>query len=113
LELQRLAAIAEPAMKARCRRPGDGTLGVTGSDLALLAEDEMGWDGWLETFARYRGHVDRHHDNGCGADHAAAAQPLLALPSGERRLTNVLHCCDCSTRLLGGWLGLKAVEMAG
>ena len=85
LELQRvLAAIAEPGNEGKVRAAlATELLGVTGIELARLAQDEIGWDGWLETFALYRGLWLRRrlHDDGCGTDHAATgAQPVAGFP---------------------------------
>ncbi len=53
LELQRiLAAIAEPGNEGKVRAAlATELLGVTGIELARLAQDENRWDTWLETFA--------------------------------------------------------------
>ena len=99
LELQRLlAAIAEPGNEGKVRAAlATELLGMTGSELARLAQDETGWDGWLETFALYRG---LWLDEGFMMMVAAlitrqqVRSRLLALPGGDRRLTNVLHCCE-------------------
>src|SRR5262249_57325528 len=99
LELQRvLAAIAEPANESKIRGAlSTELLGVTGKELARLAQDEMAWEAWLGAFALYRSVwledgfmtmfvvlTTREH----------IRSRLLALPGGERRLTNILQCCE-------------------
>jgi exodeoxyribonuclease V beta subunit len=99
LELQRvLAGVAEPGNEGKVRAAlATDLLGVTGVELARLAQDEIAWDGWLETFALYRG---LWLDEGFMTMVAAlitrqqVRSRLLAYPGGERRLTNVLHCCE-------------------
>jgi len=113
LELQRvLAAIAEPGNEGKVRAAlATELLGVTGGELARLAQDETGWDGWLETFAAHRG---LWLDEGFMTMVAAlitrqqVRSRLLALPGGERRLTNVLHCCELLHQAtLEGGLGVE------
>ena len=113
LELQRLlAGVAEPGNEGKVRAAlATELLGVTGVELARLAQDETGWDGWLETFALYRG---LWLDEGFMTMVAAlitrqqVRSRLLALPGGERRLTNVLHCCELLHQAaLEGGLGVE------
>jgi exodeoxyribonuclease V beta subunit len=99
LELQRLlAAVAEPGNEGKVRAAlATELLGVTGAELARLAQHETDWDGWLEAFALYR---SLWLDEGFMTMVAAlmtqqqVRSRLLALPGGERRLTNLLHCCE-------------------
>lgn len=99
LELQRIfAGIAEPGNEGKVRAAlATELLGVTGGELARLEQDESGWDGWLETFALYR---ELWLDEGFMTMVATlitrqqVRSRLLGLPGGERRLTNVLHCCE-------------------
>ena len=113
LELQRLlSGVAEPGNEGKVRGAlATELLGVTGVELARLAQDETGWDGWLETFALYRG---LWLDEGFMTMVAAlitrqqVRSRLLALPGGERRLTNVLHCCELLHQAaLEGGLGVE------
>jgi exodeoxyribonuclease V beta subunit len=99
LELQRvLAAIAEPANESKVRAAlSTELLGVTGRELARLAQDETAWQGWLGAFALYR---SVWLEEGFMTMFAVLTtrqhirSRLLALPGGERRLTNTLHCCE-------------------
>ena len=113
LELQRvLAGVAEPGNEGKVRAAlATELLGVTGVELARLAQDETGWDGWLETFALYRG---LWLDEGFMTMIAAlitrqqVRSRLLASTGGERRLTNVLHCCELLHQAaLEGGLGVE------
>ena len=113
LELQRLlAGVAEPANEGKVRAAlATELLGATGVELARLAQDETGWDGWLEAFALYRG---LWLDEGFMTMVAAlmtrqqVRSRLLSLPGGERRLTNVLHCCELLHQAaLEGGLGVE------
>ncbi|MCI0623580.1 MAG: exodeoxyribonuclease V subunit beta [Acidobacteria bacterium] len=99
LELQRLfSAIAEPGNEGKIRAAlATELLGVNGLELARVAEDELAWDRWLQTFVLYR---DLWINEGFMTMAAAlitrqqVRSRLLALPDGERRLTNLLHCCE-------------------
>ena len=113
LELQRvLVAIAKPGDEGKVRAAlATELLGVTGSELARLAQDETGWDGWLETFATHRGlWLDESFMTMVAAliTRQQVRSRLLALPGGERRLTNVLHCCELLHQAaLKGGLGIE------
>src|SRR5262245_42102528 len=113
LELQRVfGAIAEPGNEGKVRAAlATDLLGVTGNELAQLAYDEAAWDDWLERFASYRG---LWLDEGFMTMAAALItrqrirSRLLALPGGERRLTDVLHCCELLHQAaLEGGLGVE------
>ena len=113
LELQRvLAGVAEPGNEGKVRAAlATELLGVTGIELARLAQDETGWDSWLETFALYRGlWLDEGFMPMVTAliTRQQLRSRLLALPGGERRLTNVLHCCELLHQAaLEGGLGVE------
>jgi exodeoxyribonuclease V beta subunit len=113
LELQRvLAGVAEPGNDGKVRAAlATELLGVTGVELARLAQDETGWDGWLETFALYRGlWLDEGFMTMITAliTQQQVRSRLLTLPGGERRLTNVLHCCELLHQAaLEGGLGVE------
>ena len=112
-ELERvLAAIAEPGNEGKVRAAmATELLGVTSMELARLAQDEMGWDTWLETFALYRG-VWLHEDFMTMIAALITGQQvrsrLLASPGGARRLTNLLQCCELLHQAaLEGGLGVE------
>jgi len=99
LEVQRvLVAIAEPGNEGKVRAAlATELLGVTGIKLARLAQDESAWDIWLETFATCRGlwlEADFMTMIAALITEQQVRSRLLALPGGERRLTNLLHCCE-------------------
>jgi len=96
--LRVLAAVAEPGNEGRIRAAlATEIFGATSGELAELAEDEARSDFWLETFAFYR---DLWIDQGfmtmatCLIARQEVRARLLGLPGGERRLTNLLHCCE-------------------
>ena len=113
LELERvLAAIAEPGNEGKVRAAmATELLGVTSMELARLAQDEMGWDRWLETFALYRGvwlHEDFMTMIATLITEQQVRSRLLASPGGARRLTNLLQCCELLHQAaLEGGLGVE------
>ncbi|NLW35374.1 MAG: exodeoxyribonuclease V subunit beta [Syntrophorhabdus aromaticivorans] len=98
-ELERLmAAILEPADDARVKAAlATDLMGLSGDDLALLIEDEKGWDAWIERLEAYR-------SQWMGQGFITMARTLTAqesvkrhlrtFPDGERRITNLLHCLE-------------------
>lgn len=98
-ELQRiLAAIAEPGHEGRIRAALATTVfGFDGQALAQLAADEAVWEEWLKAFVAYR---DLWVEAGFMTMAATlitrqqVRRRLLTLSDGERRLTNLLHCCQ-------------------
>ncbi len=92
-------------------------IGVSAQGLVELQADERSWEQHSERFAACHERWRQHgflaafrallHDYGCTAR-------LLALPDGERRMTNLLHLAELSHRAtyeerltpaqLGGWL---------
>jgi exodeoxyribonuclease V beta subunit len=99
VEVERvLLAVAEPANAARVRAALATTLlGATGEALVQLAADEEAWARRVEAFQRWhalaRTHGFARMFRTLLAEEEVAAQ-LLALPDGERRLTDVLHLAE-------------------
>jgi exodeoxyribonuclease V beta subunit len=96
--LRLLRAVAEPGSEKLLRGAlVTDLVGVSGNDLATLLKDETGWEKVLEEFRRY-------HELWAGSGCMAMAMRflalrhvrsrLLALPGGERRLTNIFHCFE-------------------
>ncbi len=93
-----LAALASPGSEAKIRAAlVSDILGMTGDDIALLLEDEKGWDAWVGMFRDW-------HQIWDGRGFMVMAQSLLSsqkvrgrllrFSDGERRLTNLLHCLE-------------------
>jgi len=106
-----LGAVAEPAREGKVRTALVTTLlGLTGNDIARLLEEtgNVEWEQWL---ARFRDYHDIWRTRGFMAmfrkflAREGVRGRLLAMPAGERRLTNILHCSEllhseeCSARL--------------
>lgn len=91
-------AIAEPSRAERVLRAlATPVLGRTANDLVELRADDARWDALVDRFARWR---RRWEDRGAMAalqelmrDEQVASR-LLALPDGERRMTNLLHIIE-------------------
>jgi exodeoxyribonuclease V beta subunit len=72
-------------------------LGRSGSDIAVLLDDEQAWDQCLE---RFRDYHQAWHDRGFMVmtrllmEREGVRGRLLRYPDGERRLTNLLHCFE-------------------
>jgi exodeoxyribonuclease V beta subunit len=72
-------------------------LGRSGSDIAALLDDEMGWESCLEDFRSYH---QAWNDKGFMVmtrllmEKEMVRGRLLRYPDGERRLTNLLHCFE-------------------
>ena len=95
-----LAAIAEPGREGRVRAAMvTPLLGVSGSELAWLLDDKGAaeWERRMELFREYH---DLWRGRGFMAMFRAMTARegvrgrLLALPGGERALTNLLHCAE-------------------
>ncbi|OPY64319.1 MAG: RecBCD enzyme subunit RecB [Syntrophorhabdus sp. PtaU1.Bin050] len=98
-DLERLmAAILEPADDTKVKAAlATDLMGFSGDDLALLIEDEKGWDAWVERFEAY-------HSQWINRGFITMARTLTAqenikrrlrtFPDGERRITNLLHCLE-------------------
>ncbi len=99
VEVERvLLAVAEPASAARVRAALATTLlGESGEALLRLAADEEAWARRIEAFQRWhalaRTHGFARMFRTLLAEEKVAAR-LLALPDGERRLTDVLHLAE-------------------
>lgn len=98
-------------------------IGLDARELRLLDDDNARQDQWLERMAVWHGVWQRQGVMAAMSrlisDTGARAR-LLALPGGERRMTNVLHCLEilharerdarASMRSLSGWF---ARQLAG
>jgi exodeoxyribonuclease V beta subunit len=99
LDMERvLAGIAEPGQEQLVRVAlATHLLGVAGEELDLLMSDEAAWESWLSRFREYcdlweRGGFIRVFRYFMLRE--KVRNRLLALPDGERRLTNVLHLSE-------------------
>jgi exodeoxyribonuclease V beta subunit len=91
-----LAAVVEPGRETAVRSALATVLfGVSGNGIAALLEDETAWEERLASFREYhelwlkRGFMTMFRSLLSGE---GVRERLLALPDGERRLTNILHC---------------------
>jgi exodeoxyribonuclease V beta subunit len=99
MEIERLLrAVLEPANEAYVKSAlTTDFLGLTGDDLAGLAENDKAWDVWVEKFESYRsiflsqGFIAMARDM---LTREGVKQRLRVFPDGERRVTNVLHCIE-------------------
>ncbi|QXE89687.1 exodeoxyribonuclease V subunit beta [Geomonas subterranea] len=96
--LRLLSAVAQPGHEALLRGAlATELVGVTGSELAQLIDDEEKWEEVLEEFREYH---DTWNSSSCMAmalqflERRKVRQRLLAGPMGERRITNVLHAIE-------------------
>ncbi|MDY0004052.1 MAG: UvrD-helicase domain-containing protein, partial [Polyangia bacterium] len=90
-----LRAMARPAQLSRLRMAlATSLVGYGAADLLALGEDEGRMEGWIEAFRRF---ADLHAARGFVAAFSRflaeqeVPSRLLAMPDGERRLTNFLH----------------------
>ncbi len=93
-----LAAVSEPGNERLIKAAlTTDTLGVTGNDLDALVPDEHAWDARLIQFQKYhqlwseRGFIQMLRT--LLLEQGVRAR-LLSYPSGERRLTNILHLSE-------------------
>ena len=98
-ELSRMMAAALEPSSARAVRTALATdlAGLNANEIDALSTNEEGWELWLERFRRW---------SALWADHGfmrmfrsvlselELPERLLALPDGERRLTNLLHLAE-------------------
>lgn len=99
LELRRiLGAMLAPSDAGQVRSAlATSVLGVDGHGLLALAEDEVAWETWVERFRAWQRQWRR---SGllpavrAMLDERGAVAALLALPDGERRLTNLTHVAE-------------------
>lgn len=93
-----LAALAAPSNEWKLRAAlVTDIFGLTGDDIATLLEEEPLWEEWLTKFQEY-------HQSWMERGFMVMAQTLMSRegvrgrllrkPDGERRLTNLLHCCE-------------------
>ena len=95
-----LSALGDPASEPKVRAAlVTDVLGRSGNDIAGLMDDEESWTECLRTFRFYH---DLWHERGCMVmsrelmAREGVRGRLLGYPdsSGERRLTNLLHCFE-------------------
>jgi exodeoxyribonuclease V beta subunit len=93
-----LLALADPGNEGKVKAAlATSILGMSGDELAQLAEDDAAWDARLRACAEYR---EMWTTQGFATmartllARTGVRQRLLALPGGERRLTNILHCIE-------------------
>ena len=99
LQMERvLAAVAEPNQERLLKAAlATDLMGVSGEALDRLTEGEAGWEIWLSRFREYYDLWERGGFIRMFRDFMLSEQVrtrLLALPDGERRLTNVLHLSE-------------------
>ena len=93
-----LGALADPGRESKVRAAlATSVMGMSGNEIAALADDEKAWEERLERFRDY-------HRSWLERGFMVMSQTLLAVegvrgrllrrPDGERRLTNVLHCFE-------------------
>lgn len=98
-ELMRvLDAAAEPSRAALLRAAiTTELLGVTGGELETMRTDDTAWDEWVQRFRKWhtvwheRGFIQMFR---ALLSDAGLGRRLLALPDGERRMTNLLHLAE-------------------
>jgi exodeoxyribonuclease V beta subunit len=93
-----LMALADPGNEGKVKAAlATAILGVSGDALAQFAENDSAWDARLRSFAEYRemwvldGFVTMARTL---LVREGVRKRLLALPNGERRLTNLQHCIE-------------------
>ncbi len=95
-----LAALAEPGREGRLRAAlVTAIMGVGGNELAELLDDSREAE-WEQRLAAFRDYHDLWRSRGFMAmfrqlmAREGVRGRLLAMPNGERRLTNLLHCAE-------------------
>ncbi len=95
-----LAALAEPSHEGKVRAAlVTSLLGVSGNDIVSLLAEATAAE-WEQRLARFRDYHDLWRTRGFMAmfrrflAREGVRGRLLAMPNGERRLTNVLHCSE-------------------
>jgi exodeoxyribonuclease V beta subunit len=109
-----LAAVAEPGHEALLRGAlATDLIGVTGTGLAQLIEDEQAWEEVLDEFRCYH---ETWAASGCLSmtlrllERREVRARLLSAPMGERRLTNLLHLVETLHQAqVQGRLGMEGV----
>jgi exodeoxyribonuclease V beta subunit len=93
-----MQAISDPSQARRFRAALAGTvLGLGAADLLALQENEEAWSAWVARFLQWR---ERWEHSGFLPMFRVLLRDLqvrkrwLALPDGERRLTNLLHLAE-------------------
>uniref|UniRef100_C6DYD0 DNA 3'-5' helicase n=1 Tax=Geobacter sp. (strain M21) TaxID=443144 RepID=C6DYD0_GEOSM len=112
--LRLLSAVAQPGHESLLRGAlATELVGVSGTELARLMNDEKGWEEILEEF---RGYHDTWNSGSCMSmalqfmEKREVRKRLLAEPMGERRLTNLLHAIETMHQAqVNERLGMEAV----
>lgn len=112
--LRVLAAVAEPGHEALVRGAlATRITGITGDTLASLMANDTAWEEVLDEFRCYH---EIWGEKGCMAmilrylERRGVRERLLALSSGERRLTNLLHLIEIVHQAQAdGHLGMEGV----
>jgi len=93
-----MEALAEPGSETSVRTAlVTSVFGATGNDIALLLDEEGKWE---ERLASFRDYHDIWRGSGFMTmfrtllSREKVRERLLSLEDGERRLTNLLHCCE-------------------
>lgn len=108
------AAVAEPGRESLLRAAlATEFFGLTGNDLAVLADREEDWEALPDRFAAYH---DLWRQRGFMVFYRTllsrerVRERVLCLVDGERRLTNLLHCGEVLHRAaLAGDLGMESL----
>src|SRR5690606_30153865 len=95
---QVLAAGLSPGNGGHVRAALAGPLfSLSAADLRRLDEEEQLWDAWLDDFALWHSQWEEHGFmfgfRSLSQKHNIQAR-ILAMPRGERRMTNLLHLCE-------------------
>ncbi|MGA1823680.1 MAG: exodeoxyribonuclease V subunit beta [bacterium] len=93
-----LSAIGETSNDSKIKAAmATDILGISGDELALLIDDELKWEEWLDKFREYNKLWSQKGFMSMARrlmDQERVRGTLLAFQDGERRLTNVLHCLE-------------------
>lgn len=97
-----LAALLSPGSESLLKAAlSTEMLGVNAAEMDALSNDEVRLSGWFERFEQYS---DSWISYGIGyvlrflMDREGVAKRLLALPDGERRMTNLMHLAELLNR---------------
>lgn len=97
-----LAALLSPGSESLLKAAlSTEMLGLDASEMAALSDDEVRLSGWFERFEQYR---NSWISNGIAyalrylLDREEVVKRLLALPDGERRMTNLMHLAELLNR---------------
>lgn len=110
-----LESVAEPSREALVRAAlATSLFGLSGNDIAVLADDDLAWE---ERLASFRNYHDLWRDRGFMVFFRAllsregVRERMLSREDGERRLTNFLHCAEVLHQAAtGDGLGMDALR---